>query len=550
MKKGWVGLVWAVWGVALASGQATLPAVWTGPWQNTTPPTGWTFTSLGTDYAPGYDGMNDGAAKLDGPGDAVTIFFDGAPNEVSYWIRGNSLSGAYVFKVEESTNGTDWTDVAVFNGSGIPAASELKTNALQAASRHVRFQYVTKVSGNVGVDGISIAAGKPDQTISFPSIPGQFATNRVVLSATASSGLPVSFAVGSGPATLADGTNLTFTGAGAVSIVASQAGDADWSAAPEVTNTFDVAKAVAQVFLSDLAQTYDGTARIATATTMPAGLTVAITYDGSATAPIAAGSYAVTGAVDDVFYEGSASDTLVVALPVLTATPPTRSVGAAAGTTTFAVANAGAGTMAYAASESVAWLTIDSGAAGTNEGILAVSYEAKLDASARTGMIAIAGGGTVRTCAVAQAGAPVFTYYRDADGDGFGDPNNPTTGAAPPAGYVSDNTDWNDANASVHPGAPELCDGVDNNGDGQIDEDCRVSQSCFSLNQSIQCAGSGWSQTLVWDLTNFRNLAVQDGYQNYTVQFPLYYNIWTGIYLYDYGAGAFGAVTWLTNLDL
>jgi hypothetical protein len=549
MKKWWVGLVCAGWCVAMASGQATLPTGWTGPWQNTTPPTGWTFTSLGVDYSPGYDGMNDGAAKLDGSGDAVTVFFDGAPREVSYWIRGNALSGAYVFKVEESTNGTAWTDVEVYNGSGIPATAELKTNVLQAASRHVRFQYVTKSSGNVGVDGISIVAGKPDQTISFPAIPGQFATNRVELSATASSGLPVSFAVGSGPAAIADGTNLTFTGAGAVSIVASQAGDANWSAAPDVTNTFDVAKAAAQVFLADLAQTYDGTARIASATTLPAGLTVAITYDGSATAPVAAGSYAVTGAVDDVLYAGSASDTLVVALPVLTATPATRPVGAAAGTTTFAVANAGEGTMAYAASESVSWLNIDSGAAGTNAGTIAVSYEANLDASARTGTIAVAGGGTVRTCAVAQAGAAVFTYYRDADGDGFGDPNNSTTGTSPPAGYVSDNTDWNDANASVHPGAPELCDGVDNNGDGTIDEGCRA-QTCFALNQSVQCAGSGWSRTFVMDLTHFRNLAIQDGYQNYAVPFPLYYNIWTGIYLYGYDSGKFDAVTWSMNLDL
>ena len=54
----------------------------------------------------------------------------------------------------------------------------------------------------------------------------------------------------------------------------------------------------------------------------------------------------------------------------------------------------------------------------------------------------------------------------------------------------------------------------------------------------------------VMDLTNFRNLAVQDGYQNFSVSYLLYYNIWTGIYLYDYGAGAFSAVTWLMNLDL
>jgi hypothetical protein len=144
----------------------------------------------------------------------------------------------------------------------------------------------------------------------------------------------------------------------------------------------------------------------------------------------------------------------------------------------------------------------------------------------------------------------VNTYYRDADGDGYGNPGVTTNAISPPAGYVSDNTDWNDSNASVYPGAPELCDGVDNNGNGQIDENCRVAKTCFSLNQSIRCAGAGWSRTFVMDLTNFRNLAVQDGYQSYAVNYLLYYNIWTGIYLYDYTAGAFSAVTWAINLDL
>ncbi|MBN1269686.1 MAG: SBBP repeat-containing protein [Kiritimatiellae bacterium] len=81
---------------------------------------------------------------------------------------------------------------------------------------------------------------KADQTITFPAIGNKGETDVVGLSATATSGLDVSFTVGSGPATITGGTNLSFTGTGTVSIVASQAGDAEWNAAPSVTNMFNV----------------------------------------------------------------------------------------------------------------------------------------------------------------------------------------------------------------------------------------------------------------------------------------------------------------------
>ncbi|MFA7334678.1 MAG: autotransporter-associated beta strand repeat-containing protein, partial [Kiritimatiellia bacterium] len=61
------------------------------------------------------------------------------------------------------------------------------------------------------------------------------------LFAQASSGLAVSFTNLPGdPVSWSNATSITFTATGTVSIVASQAGDADWNAAPSVTNTYIV----------------------------------------------------------------------------------------------------------------------------------------------------------------------------------------------------------------------------------------------------------------------------------------------------------------------
>jgi alpha-tubulin suppressor-like RCC1 family protein len=80
------------------------------------------------------------------------------------------------------------------------------------------------------------------------------------------------------------------------------------------TGTLEVAKATANVTLGSLNQTYTGNPREVTATTIPAGLTVDFTYNGSATAPINAGSYPfVVGTVNDVNYQGSDTGTLEVA---------------------------------------------------------------------------------------------------------------------------------------------------------------------------------------------------------------------------------------------
>ncbi|HMZ89396.1 MAG TPA: MopE-related protein [Chitinophagales bacterium] len=72
-------------------------------------------------------------------------------------------------------------------------------------------------------------------------------------------------------------------------------------------------------------------------------------------------------------------------------------------------------------------------------------------------------------------GLTFTTYYADMDGDGYGDAGmSATTCDGTPDGYVMDATDCNDADAAVNPGATEICNDVDDNCDGNIDEGLAV----------------------------------------------------------------------------
>ena len=66
------------------------------------------------------------------------------------------------------------------------------------------------------------------------------------------------------------------------------------------------------------------------------------------------------------------------------------------------------------------------------------------------------------------------TWYRDADGDSFGSPSVTDRECNRPTGYVSDNTDCDDARALTYPGAAEYCNGIDDDCDTTIDEDSAV----------------------------------------------------------------------------
>ena len=89
------------------------------------------------------------------------------------------------------------------------------------------------------------------------------------------------------------------------------------------------------------------------------------------------------------------------------------------------------------------------------------------DASVHPGATEIAGDGIDQDCNGSDL-AVSKTWYQDYDGDGYGNPNKSKSTSFIIYGYVSDNTDCDDNDASVHPGATEIA------GDG-IDQDCNGS---------------------------------------------------------------------------
>jgi RHS repeat-associated protein len=98
--------------------------------------------------------------------------------------------------------------------------------------------------------------GKP-QTITFtaPTTPVIYGVAPITLSATASSGLAVSFSVTSGPATVS-GSTLTITGAGTVVVAANQVGNANYAAATQVTQSVTVNKATLTVTAASASRAY------------------------------------------------------------------------------------------------------------------------------------------------------------------------------------------------------------------------------------------------------------------------------------------------------
>jgi hypothetical protein len=88
--------------------------------------------------------------------------------------------------------------------------------------------------------------------------------------------------------------------------------DAAGNPADEVSRIVNVVKAAATIEISELTQYFNENRLGVTVATVPAGLPVIVTYNGSATVPMAIGKYAVVATINDINYEGKSSSTFEI----------------------------------------------------------------------------------------------------------------------------------------------------------------------------------------------------------------------------------------------
>lgn len=94
-------------------------------------------------------------------------------------------------------------------------------------------------------------------------------------------------------------------------------------------------------------------------------------------------------------------------------------------------------------------------------------------------------------------------YYADADGDGYGDPNDSQQSCVALAGYVKDKSDCDDLEGFAYPGGLEVC------GD-EIDNDCSAGDSCVG-SRAARWAFTAVDGVTTMDESGFQLMGILEG---------------------------------------
>ncbi|HZR22713.1 MAG TPA: Ig-like domain repeat protein [Vicinamibacterales bacterium] len=148
---------------------------------------------------------------------------------------------------------------------------------------------------------LTFTVARADQSIDFATIaPKTYGASDFGVTASASSGLPVSFSIASGPATIS-GSTVHISGAGTVVVRASQAGSDNFNPAGDVDRSFDVAPALLSVSANDVTREF-GTPNPALTGTLSGvvggdGITAAFGTSADITSSV--GQYVITPVLSD-----------------------------------------------------------------------------------------------------------------------------------------------------------------------------------------------------------------------------------------------------------
>lgn len=167
----------------------------------------------------------------------------------------------------------------------------------------------------------TLTIAKANQTISFGALADMtYEDADFSVTASANSGLPVRFSVGSQDACTISGSTLHLGGVGSCTVTAEQVGNQNYNPAQPVSRSLTIGKASAAIVLDDLNQLYTGDPKPLSVRTSPTGLRYVVTYQGETYGPTSEppslpGSYMVYVEIEDTNYRGAASGTLVIVRP-------------------------------------------------------------------------------------------------------------------------------------------------------------------------------------------------------------------------------------------
>ncbi|MGD0731538.1 MAG: hypothetical protein ABR956_09745, partial [Terracidiphilus sp.] len=213
----------------------------------------------------------------------VTLSWPPVTGAVNYTVeRGTSSGGPYTTLATACSPG--YTDLAVSNGTTYYYVVAAVNTSGQPSSL------------STPLAATPITQGQQSQTITFtqPTSPVTYGVSPVTLSATASSGLAVTFSVASGPGTVS-GNTLTITGAGTVVVAANQGGNSTYAAAPQVTKNVVVNQASQSItFTQPTTPVSYGVSPISLSATATSGLAVSFSVT-SGPGTISGSTLTVTG---------------------------------------------------------------------------------------------------------------------------------------------------------------------------------------------------------------------------------------------------------------